>query len=83
MKPQIIVDLEKKLLDAMEEDRDPSITIIKAAEVVGMDVDCLRQSISQGTCPFGVGGKNGDRGNRFGKVPKVAIWNWMMKGGQM
>lgn len=56
------------------------IPIEAVAEYMGMDKDCLRESIDQGKCRFGIGGKNGLRGNRFAKIPTLAFWNWVTMG---
>jgi hypothetical protein len=55
-----------------------SLPIDTVAAILGIDKDCLRESIADGTCPFGVGGRN-PGGNRFGRCPKAALWNWMTK----
>lgn len=50
------------------------------ADYMGMDVNCLRESINQGKCKFAVGGQNGARGNRFAKIPTLAFYNFITQG---
>lgn len=79
MKPQIIEELQRQLVEVIEKDNTPSITIEEAAKVLGQDKENLRRAIAMGTCPFGYGG-TGPSGQRFGRVSKLALWNFLMKG---
>ena len=56
------------------------IPLIECAKYIGMDKDCLRESIDQGKCKFGVGGRKGTQGNRFSKIPTLAFFNFMTQG---
>ena len=82
MTPQIIREQHEKLVDLMNKDNSPSLSVRDVAEWFGVDYQCMLKSIEQGNCPFGIGGKN-PNGNRFAKVNKEALWNWVMKGVQM
>lgn len=74
-KPQAIIDRENELIDICNQ-YPRSIPPEVAAKFCGMDKDCLRESIDQGKCRFGIGGKNGLQGNRFCKIPTLAFYNW-------
>ena len=79
MRPPMIDKLQNDLIELIEKDESPSVTIEEAAKLLGQDRDCLRQSIASGTCPFGYGGTN-PGGSRFGRVSKLALWNFLTKG---
>ena len=81
MKPELIKSQETKIQKLFEKYPNGSIPIEPVAKALEIDPDCLRESIAQGTCPFGVGGKHPGGGNRFGKVVTLPFYNWMMKGG--
>lgn len=78
-KPQAIIDREAELEEIVNK-HIRFIPLEVAAEYMGMDKDCLRESIDQGKCRFGIGGKNGLRGNRFAKIPTITFWNWVTIG---
>jgi len=78
--PTIINDLEKRLIEALEKDNNPSISIEEAAKILGQDKDCLRVAIANGTCPFGYGGQHKMNGQRFGRVSKMALYRFLIKG---
>ena len=80
MKPLIIKNLENELIDVLNQDNSPSISVEVAAKLIGQDRDCLRRSIANGTCPFGYGGINREKGTHFGRVSKLALWNFLTKG---
>jgi len=80
MQPEIINKLNKELIDVMNADEKPCISIDKAAHLLGVDNQSLRVAIANGTCPFGFGGQHQRTGNRFGRVSKLALWNWITKG---
>lgn len=79
MRPEIIEKLNQDLIAALNEDDKPSISIEKAAKVLGVDRQTLRVAIANGTCPVGLGGQH-PSGSKFGRVSKLALWNWMTKG---
>ena len=58
-----------------------SIPTSVVAKFLGMDVDCLRESIDQGKCRFGVGGRNGLKGNRFSNISTLVFYKWVTMGG--
>lgn len=72
-----IIEMRKQVLDAINEDDKPTMSIDRTAKLLGIDKECLRVSIANGTCPFGVGGYHRDTGTQFGRVSKLALWNWM------
>lgn len=80
MPPEIINRLNKELVEAMNDDEKPYISIDKAAHLLGVDNQSLRVAIANGTCPFGFGGQHERTGSRFGRVSKLALWNWITKG---
>lgn len=80
MQPEIISKLNKELLDVLSEDEKPYISIDKASKLLGVDNQSLRVAIANGSCPFGFGGQHEKSGKRFGRVSKLALWNWMTKG---
>ena len=79
MKPKLIDELLADLVEAIDRDSSPSMSVEEAAKLLGQDKECLRRSIASGTCPFGYGG-TGPGGNRYGRVSKLALWNWITKG---
>lgn len=81
-KPQEIINREKELMELVQK-YPTSIPTEAVAKFIGMDMDCLRESIDQGKCRFGIGGKNGLRGNRFAKIPTIAFYNWVTMGANM
>lgn len=81
-KPQEIIDRETELSELIQ--KNPRFVPLETvAEYIGMDKDCLRESIDQGKCRFGIGGKNGVRGNRFAKIPTIVFYNWVTMGGNL
>ena len=79
MKPKIIEVLYQELIEAISEDDKPSISIDRAAKILGVDRQTLRVAIANGTCPVGLGGQH-PSGSKFGRVSKLALYNWLMKG---
>lgn len=79
MKPRIIEALYQELIEAISEDDKPSISIDRAAKILGVDRQTLRVAIANGTCPVGLGGQH-PSGSKFGRVSKLALYNWLMKG---
>lgn len=79
MKPKIIEELYQELIETISEDDKPSISIDKAAKILGVDRQTLRVAIANGTCPVGLGGQH-PSGSKFGRVSKLALYNWLMKG---
>lgn len=79
VQPEIISKLIKELINVLEEDDKPCISIDKAAKLLGVDNQSLRIAIANGSCPFGFGGQHERSGSRFGRISKLALWNWMMK----
>ena len=79
MKPKIIEALYQELIEAISEDDKPSISIDRAAKILGVDRQTLRVAIANGTCPIGLGGQH-PSGSKFGRVSKLAPYNWLMKG---
>ena len=79
MKPEVIEVLYQELIKAISEDDKPSISIDKAAKILGVDRQTLRVAIAIGTCPVGLGGQH-PSGSKFGRVSKLALYNWLTKG---
>lgn len=75
--PEIIKQLQNQLNEAMEKDKNPYIRIEDAARLLGVDVECLRRSIYNGTCPFGVGYSGTKGRNGYAKIPKLTFYNWV------
>ena len=78
--PEIIKELQRQLDAAMEADKDPYIRIEDAAKLIGADPDCIRKSIYNGTCPFGVGYGGNKARNGYAKIPKLTFYNWVTSG---
>ena len=55
------------------------IPVRVAAKFLGMAEDCLRASIEQGRCPFGLGWQLGTQRMGF-KIPTMAFVAWLTKG---
>lgn len=79
MKPEIVEKLNRELIEAISEDDKPSISIDRAAKILGVDRQTLRVAIANGTCPVGLGGQH-PSGSKFGRVSKLALYNWITKG---
>lgn len=74
-----MIERNKRLIELC--DKNPICLPVKeCAKFIGMDEQCLRESINQGKCKFAVGGQNGLHGNRFAKIPTLAFYNFMMHG---
>jgi hypothetical protein len=80
MQPEIITKLTKELIDALNEDDKPYISIDRASKLLGVDNQSLRVAVANGSCPFGFGGQHEKSGSKFGRVSKLALWNWITKG---
>lgn len=78
-KPLNIIKLESQLQELIEKDDNPYLTVEDVAKLIGMDKECLRESIANGRSPFGIGGQRSG-GNRFAKIPKLTFYNWYTKG---
>lgn len=78
----IINALQAELEAALSKDNDPYIRVEDAAKLIGADPNCLRQSIYNGTCPFGVGYGGTSIRNGYAKIPKLKFWHWMNGGGK-
>lgn len=76
MKPQIVAAQEEKLLQLIEQDNAPCIRPQDVADLLGIDIDCLRSIAEKGCIPFAICGRSGINGSRTMKIPKLAIWNW-------
>lgn len=75
-KPESIIDSENRLEEICNE-YPVFVPVNVAAKYLGMDITCLRDSIDQGKCRFGIGGRNNGNGNRFAKIPTLAFYNWV------
>lgn len=75
---KIPCQIENKLcqLNDLVKEYPEDIPPKKAAEFLGMDVTCLRESLSQGRCPFGFGWQKNSDGNRAFKIPTVTFYLW-------
>lgn len=80
--PHEIIERENELTELVQK-YPRAIPVESAAAFIGIDKDCLRESIDQGKCRFGIGGKNGLRGNRFAKIPTIAFYNWVTMGANL
>ncbi len=76
-RPKLIEEQEAALKALIEKDNLPCVAATDVAALLGMDVDCLRTAAEHGTCPFAIGGRSGLHNNRFIKIPKMALWNWL------
>ena len=80
----IILNIIKKqndeLYELLNKDNLPYLKPQDVANFMGIDVDCLRAAAESGRCPFALGGRNGLRGSRFTKIPKLAFFNWFTQG---
>jgi hypothetical protein len=77
---ELIEKLKIELDETLSADNLPYIKIETAAKLMGADADCLRQSIYNGTCPFGWGyGGNGLR-NGYARIPKLPFRSFMLGG---
>lgn len=57
-----------------------SVPLVECAKFLGIDKDCLRESIDQGKCRFGIGGVGGFSKKRFSKIPTLAFYNFITQG---
>ena len=79
--PQPVQEQMDKLKALMAKDpKDPCVSAQDVADLLGMDVNCLRTAAANGTLPFGIGGQANPRANRFTRIPKLPLWAWMTKG---
>ena len=75
--PEIIEQLQRDLDELVSRDNLPYLKIEDAAKFLDMHKDTLRQSIYNGACPFGFGYPPTKNHNGYGKIPKLAFYNWM------
>ena len=78
--PKIIESQQKLLVEMLERDDSPYLNIQEVGKFLGTDPDCIRASAEGGKCPFAFGGRNGVRGARFTKIPKLAVYNLITQG---
>lgn len=78
--PEKVQAQEKMLREMIEKDDRPYLNIDDVGEFLGADPDCIRASAENGKCPFAFGGRNGVRGSRFTKIPKITFYNWVTQG---
>ena len=78
--PKIIESQQRRLEEMLEQDDSPYLNVQEVGKFLGTDPDCIRASAEGGKCPFAFGGRNGVRGARFTKIPKLAFYNWITQG---
>lgn len=77
--PESIIKLDNDLNALLEADNKPYLKIEDAAKFLGIDKMALRRMMYAGTCPFGFGVEGDKYGNGFGKISKLAFYNWITK----
>ena len=78
--PKIIESQQKRLEEMLEQDDSPYLNEQEVGKFLGTDPDCIRASAEGGKCPFAFGGRNGVRGARFRKIPKLGFYIWITQG---
>ncbi len=77
--PKSIEQLDIELTKMLDADDKPYLKIEVVAKYLGIDKMVLRRMMYAGTCPFGFGMEGDKYGNGFGKISKLAFYNWMTK----
>ncbi len=71
---EIVQGIEK--LNALVKEYPIYIPLPKVATFLGADAEGLRNSIEKGQCPFGIGWKKSNFGNKAFKIPTVTFYLW-------
>lgn len=67
-----------KELDTLISEHPKKIPTIKVAKFLGMDIECLRRAIEQGTIPFALGCDNDKFGNRYTYISTTTFYLWFL-----
>lgn len=65
-------------LDKLIDKYPKKIPTVQIAKFLGMDIECLRRGIEQGTIPFALGCNNDEYGNRYSYVSSVTFYLWYL-----
>ena len=77
MTPSIIEKLNKGLIELLEADDSPIVTVEEVAKYLDIDKAKLRQIIYSGKCPFAIGMDGGKYGHGYSRINKLAFYNWI------
>lgn len=80
MKPQIIKDQEQKLVELLEKDALPTVSVSDAASFLGIHPSTLRRSLYTGRSPLGFGIEGDLQRNGYSVIPKLSFYNFLIKG---
>ena len=72
--PQCIIDRQEEL-NRLCEEHPVTIPVNDAAKFLGMAPESLRESISTGSCPFGLGWQKVAGGNRAYCIPTLVFYH--------
>lgn len=65
-------------LNVLITEHPKKIPTTKVAKFLGMDIECLRRAIEQGTIPFALGCDNDKFGNRYTYVSATTFYLWFL-----
>ncbi|URN85183.1 hypothetical protein [Acetobacterium wieringae] len=84
--PDIVIQQEQRLYDALSEDDRSVISPSKLVEALGpgLSEQAIRNAAFEGILPFGFGHRSDLKGSKHVAIPKAAVWRWfqgnIMKG---
>ena len=65
-------------LKLLVQEHPNKIPTVKVAKFLGMDIECLRRGIEQGTIPFALGCNNDKFGNRYTYISAPTFYLWYL-----
>lgn len=74
----IIIQKRIQELDELIKQYPKKIPTTKVSKFLGMDIECLRRGIEQGTIPFALGCDNDKLGNRYTYISSVTFYLWFV-----
>ena len=76
--PDIVLEQEQKLYDALSADDRAVISPSKLVEALGPGLSelAIRNAAFEGILPFGFGHRSNLKGSKHVAIPKAKIWRW-------
>lgn len=73
-----VIQSRIETLEKLVEQHPYKLPTTKVAKFLGMDIECLRRGIEQGTIPFALGCDNDKFGNRYTYVSTITFYLWFL-----
>lgn len=76
--PDCVIEQEKRLYDALSEDKNAVISPSKLVKALGpgLSEQAIRNAAFEGILPFGFGHRSSIKGSKHVAIPKAAVWRW-------